>query len=207
MNPKTSTLRALSLLALLGLTTFAANAGLYPPAAPPGSAFIRVFNGTNQARIPAQVGDKNLGDVSALDASAYVFLAPGSYPLKAGSASQNVTLQGAHCYTAAVENDGVHLFDQDCFNSQLKASVSLYNLLDGTFLSLKTADGNTAVVDGVAANAAGHREVNPVKVNLTVFNGASKVADAKPVALERGKAFSLFVTGSASEPMLIWITN
>jgi alginate O-acetyltransferase complex protein AlgF len=142
-----------------------ASAGLYPPAAPPGSAFVRVFNGTMQPKIPAQIGDKNVGDTAAMEASSYVFLPPGSYPAKIGGASQSITLQGSKCYTAALENGGaVHLFEQDCFNSQLK-------------------------------------------VNLAVYNGATKLADAKPVTLERGKTFSLFVTGSASQPVLIWSVN
>ena len=63
------------------------------------------------------------------------------------------------------------------------------------------------MVDGVAANSAGHRQVNPVKANLAVFNGTTKLADAKPVALERGKVYSLFVTGSASAPVLTWVIN
>jgi len=185
-----------------------ASAGLYPPAAPPGSAFVRVFNGTTQPKVSAQIGDKNVGDTAALEASPYIFLAPGSYPAKIGGASQNVALQGSKCYTAALENgNSVHLFEQDCFNSQLKALLSVFNLIDGATLSLKTADGSQAVIDNVAADASGHREVNAVKVNLAVYNGATKLADAKPITLERGKTFSLFVTGSASEPVLIWSVN
>ena len=189
-------------------SALSASAGLYPPAAPPGSAFVRVFNGTTQGKVAAQIGDKNVGDTAALEASSYVFLPPGSYPAKVGSASQNITLQGSRCYTAALESSSsVHLFDQDCFNSQLKALLSVFNLIDGTTLSLKTADGSQAVIDNIAAEASGHREVNAVKVNLAVYNGATKLADAKPIALERGKTFSLFVTGTANEPVLIWSVN
>jgi len=200
------TFRALAALVLAGVA-ISASAGLYPPAAPPGSAFIRVFNGTTQPKVPAQIGDKNVGDTAALEASSYIFLAPGSYPAKIGSASQNVPLQGSKCYTAALEQSGVHLFEQDCFNSQLKALVSVYNLVDGATVSLKTADGSQSVIDNVGANASGHREVNPVKASLAVYNGATKLADAKPVTLERGKTFSLFVTGSTSQPVLIWSVN
>lgn len=101
----------------------------------------------------------------------------------------------------------MHVFEQDCFNSQLKALVSVFNLVDGATVSLKTADGSQSVIDNVGANASGHREVNPVKASLAVYNGATKLADAKPVTLERGKTFSLFVTGSTSQPVLIWSIN
>lgn len=198
--------RAFAALALAGIAT-SATAGLYPPAAPPGSAFIRVFNGTTQPKVAAQIGDKSVGETASLEASPYIFLAPGSYPAKIGSASANVPLQGSKCYTAALEPSGVHLFEQECFNSQLKALVSVFNLVDGSTMSLKTADGSQAVIENVAANASGHREVNPVKASLALYNGATKVADAKPVTLERGKTFSLFVTGSTSQPVLIWSVN
>jgi alginate O-acetyltransferase complex protein AlgF len=85
--------------------------------------------------------------------------------------------------------------------------VSVFNLVDGSTVSLKTADGSQGVIENVAANSSGHREVNPVKANLALYSGATKVADAKPMTLERGKTFSLFVTGSATQPVLIWSVN
>lgn len=198
--------RAAATAALLGSATIA-TAGLYPPAAPPGSAFIRVFNATSQPKVTAQVGSKSLGDVSAMEASSYAFLPPGQYPVKIGDATENATLQGAHCYTATLGSDSkVHQFDQQCFNSQLKALVEVYNMIDGTTLSLRTTDGAT-VVDSVAANAAGQREVNPIKANLVVFDGSNKLADAKPVTLMRGSTYSLFVMGTRSSPVLIWVNG
>ena len=81
-----------------------------------GLAFIRVFNASNQPKVAAQVGSKSLGDVSAMEASSYTFLPPGQYPVKIGDASDNTTLQGSHCYTAAIGADSkVHQFDQQCF--------------------------------------------------------------------------------------------
>ncbi|TBR39446.1 MULTISPECIES: alginate O-acetyltransferase AlgF [Dyella] len=197
-----------SALALVLLACAAtAVAGLYPAAAPPGSAFIRVFNASNQPKVTAQVGSKNLGDVNALEASAYAFLPPGQYPVKIGDASENTNLQGSHCYTAALGSDSkVHQFEQQCFNSQLKSLVAVYNLIDGTTLSLKTADG-TAVVENVAANATGQREVNPIKADLAIYDGANKLADAKPVTLMRGSTYSLFVMGTRSSPVLIWVNG
>jgi alginate O-acetyltransferase complex protein AlgF len=183
-----------------------ATAGLYPPAAPPGSAFVRVFNATAQAKISAKIGDKNVPDAAALDASGYVFLAPGQYPASVGTSQQNLTLARSHCYTLAVTASGLRPFDQDCFNSQLKSLLTVYNLIDGTTLNLRLGNG-TPVINDVAANASNQREVNPVKVDLAVYNGESKLADAKPVALERGKVYSLFVTGTTAEPVLIWIVN
>jgi alginate O-acetyltransferase complex protein AlgF len=199
-------IRAALAVALLGSATVAM-AGLYPPAAPPGSAFIRVFNATSQPKVTAQVGSKDLGSTAAMEASSYQFLPPGQYTVKIGGASQGAQLQGSHCYTAVLEGGNqVHLFDQPCFNSQLKALVAVYNMVDGSTLSLRTSDGQK-VIDQVAANASGEREVNPVKASLAVYDGSTKLADAKPVMLSRGSTYSLFVTGTRSSPVLIWING
>src|SRR3546814_7980548 len=67
----------LLLATTLGAAALQAHAGLYPPAAPPDSAFIRVFNDTAQGRLDAQLGDKKVPDAAPMDASAYVFMPPG----------------------------------------------------------------------------------------------------------------------------------
>src|SRR5207244_4030750 len=100
-----------------------------------------------------------------------------------------------------------HQFDQDCFSSQLKSLLSVFNLIDGANVNLRLAESGAKVIENVAGNAAAHREVNPAKASLAVYDGDTKLADAKPVTLERGKVFSLFVTGTSSEPMLIWVVN
>ncbi|MDB5970732.1 MAG: algF [Hydrocarboniphaga sp.] len=192
---------------VLSAATFSADAGLYPPAAPPDSAFVRVFNATPQGRLKATIGDHAIPDAAPMDASSYVFLPPGSYPAKISGAEKTVSLDSKRCYTAAAEPGAIQLFDQDCFNSQLKSLVSVYNLIDGATLSVKVGENGPAVIDGVAANTAGHREVNPVKADLVVYNGGTKLAQAKPVTLERGKVFSLFVTGSVAAPVLTWVVN
>ena len=191
----------------LALASGAAFAGLYPPAAPPGSAFVRVFNATTQPHLTGSIGDKQIRDVPAYGASSYLFLSPGSYPAQIGSASTSLTLSGSHCYTAALTGGGIHLFDQPCFNSQIKALVALYNVEDGAKLSLRTADGKTSVIKGVASGHAGHRAVNAISATFAVFDGDKKLSDAKPVSLQRGKAFSLFVTGSPAQPNLVWVVN
>lgn len=197
----------LGLAAAAALVSQIADAGLYPRAAPPGSAFVRLFNASPNPHVSAKIGDKQIPDTPPLDASAYVFVEPGEQQSTIGTSDQKVKLDSNRCYTLAVTPAGVQKFEQDCFSSQLKSLLSVYNLIDGTHLSLRMADSGTKVIDGVAAGAAAHREVNPAKATLAIFNGDTKLADAKPVQLERGKAFSLFVTGTADQPQLIWVVN
>jgi alginate O-acetyltransferase complex protein AlgF len=209
MNKLTSRLPRMPLLlaTTLGAAALQAHAGLYPPAAPPDSAFIRVFNDTTQGKLDAQLGGKRVPDAAPMDASSYVFLPPGQYDATIGGKSDQLSLATRRCYTAALTPSAIKLFDQACFSSQLKSLISVFNLVDGTTLTVKAGETGPAVVDGVAANDSGHREVNPVKASLVVFNGDTRLAAAKPVTLERGKVYSLFVTGTTAAPVLTWVIN
>lgn len=180
--------------------------GVYGPAAPPDAAFIRVFNATAQAELQARIADKVLDDIPAFGASEFVFLPAGKYTLSAGPASEAVALKPGRYYTAAIEGKAFRVLENDRYNNRLKALVIVYNLVDGSTLSLKTADGRP-VIENVAANSSSSREVNAVKVNLALFDGARKVSDVKPMNLERGRAFSLFVAGDREQPVTTWIVN
>ena len=115
-------------------------------------------------------------------------------------------LKPGRYYTAALRGGQFRLLDNDRYANRLKALVIVYNLVDGSTLSLKTTDGR-GVVENVAANSFGTREVNAVKVNLALFDGAKKVTDVKPMNLERGRAFSLFVAGNREQPVTAWVVN
>jgi alginate O-acetyltransferase complex protein AlgF len=184
----------------------AGDEGVYGPVAPPDSAFIRVFNATAQGELEGRIGDKVLSDIGAFGASDFVFLPAGKYTLTVGAVSQPVTLKPNRYYTAALEGKDLRLLDNDRYSNRLKALLIVYNLVDGSTMSLKTADGR-AVVENVAANSFGTREVNAVKVNLALFDGAKQVAEVKPMNLERGRAFSLFVAGSREQPVTAWVVN
>ncbi len=184
----------------------AGDEGVYGPAAPRDAAFVRVFNATAQPELEARIGDKVLSEIPAFGASEFVFLPAGSYTLTAGKASQPVTLKRGKYYTAALEGDGLRVIENDRYANRLKALVIVYNLVDGATLSLRTPDGRD-VVEAVRENGFGTREVNPVRVQLALFDGQKKVADVRPMSLERGRAFSLFVAGSREQPVASWVVN
>ena len=71
--------------------------------------------------------------------------------------------------------------------------------------SKKTADGKTDVVKAVSATGTGEREITPVKVSFALFDGDKKVSDLKPVALERGEAAVLYITGNGSNLSPVWV--
>lgn len=201
---------AATMLAALLAAPPAATAGddaLYGPEAPPGSAFIRIFNATDQADLNVQVGSKPVPDVEAWEVSDFEFLPPGTHQLSAGAVTQNVSLQPNRFYTAVVTGEGVRLLDNQPYKNRLKALVILYNLTDADAVSLRTTDGRSTVIDGVAADASGTREVNPARVPLAVFRGDQQLGQAPSVSFTRGKAYSLFAVGRASAPRLVWAVN
>lgn len=193
--------------AALAASPARADEGLYGPAAPPGSAFIRIFNGMPHSINEARVGPEDFNEVPPFDASEFTFLPPGTHALSAGPVKENVTLKPDRWYTAAVIDGKLKLLDSERYGNRMKALVIVYNLLDGSELSLKTADGRTPVVDKVAPQSTGQREVNAVKTQLALYRGDQRVAAVRPVALERGRAFSLFVTGSPDAPVPVWVVN
>jgi alginate O-acetyltransferase complex protein AlgF len=190
----------------LALPAHAGDEGVYGPTAPPDAAFIRVFNGTAQAELEARIGDKVITDIGSFNASEFAFLTAGKHTLTVGGASQPVTLKQGRYYTAVLEGRELRLLENERYTNRLKALVIVYNLVDGSTLSLKTPDGR-AVVDNVGANSFGLREVNAVRANLALFEGDKKVAEVKPMNLERGRAFSLFVAGSREQPVTAWVVN
>jgi alginate O-acetyltransferase complex protein AlgF len=207
---KDSRIARIALVATALLAAAAARAGdegIYGPDAPPDSAFLRVFNATPQPLEDVRLGAEDIGEVHAYQASEFVFVAPGTHTLSAGPLTRPVKLAADRYYTAVLQDGRFALLDNERYHNRLKALVIVYNLVDAGALSLRTGDGRAAVVDAVAPNAFGTREVNAVRTTLALYEGNRRVAPVPPVTLERGRAFSLFVAGSKQQPVPVWVVN
>ncbi|KAF1307333.1 alginate O-acetyltransferase AlgF [Pseudomonas putida] len=210
MTTKTSIAKALTLAAGLSLASMQAFAGadaaLYGPTAPKGSTFVRLYN-ASPAPAAASVGNTQIKQVGAQASSDFSFLPGGDYTAQVAGKSVPVKLAADKYYTLVNNGSGnPQLIEEPPFKNKQKALVRVQNLSDQS-LALKTADGKTEVVTPVAAKGRGEREINPVKVNLALFAGDKKVSDVKPVALERGEAAVLYVTGSGSSLSPVWVTR
>jgi len=210
MTTKTSIAKALTLAAGLSLASMQAFAGadaaLYGPTAPKGSTFVRLYNAAS-APAAASVGNTQIKQVGAQASSDFSFLPGGDYTAQVGGKSVQVKLASDKYYTLVNSGSGnPQLIEEPPFKNKQKALVRVQNLSDQS-LTLKTADGKTEVVTPVAAKGRGEREINPVKVNLALYAGDKKVSDVKPVALERGEAAVLYVTGSGSSLSPVWVTR
>lgn len=207
-SSKTNLLKTCVLAASLGFVSLSAFAGgdaaLYGPTAPKGSTFVRVYNASS-SEISASVGNTSLNEIGPLASSDFGFMPQGDYTAKVGSQSLPVKLASDHYYTIVNNTSGSpQLVEEPPFKNKQKSLVRVQNLSDKA-LTLKTADGKTDVVKGVSAKGTGEREINPVKVSFALFDGDKKVADLKPVALERGEAAVLYVTGSGSSLSPVWV--
>ncbi|MGV6397516.1 alginate O-acetyltransferase AlgF [Pseudomonas caspiana] len=206
-NGKKGLLKTCALVAgisLFSLQAFAGDSALYGPTAPKGSTFVRVYNASS-AEISASVGNTNLNEVGPQASTAFSFMPQGDYSAKLGSQTVPVKLAGDHYYTLVNNASGKpQLVEEPPFKNKQKSLVRVQNLSDKA-LTLKTADGKTDVVKTVAAKGTGEREINPVKVSLALYDGDKKVTDLKPVALERGEAAVLYITGSGSSLSPVWV--
>jgi len=180
---------------------------LYGPDAPPGSAFIRLFNATDEHDLQSQIGDVEFDDSGAWGITEFEFLPPGQQQIVVGSVSQEISLEPDQFYTAVYDGQSVRLLQNQRYENRLKALLILYNLTDAKQLSLRTPDGSATIIDGVAQETYGTREVNAARARLSLFSGDTHVADTPPVTLNRGKAFSLFAVGPSTAPRLVWASN
>ncbi|NWE40437.1 alginate O-acetyltransferase AlgF [Pseudomonas yamanorum] len=192
-------------MSVVSMSAFAGgDAALYGPVAPKGSSFVRVYNASNQ-EVSATVGSTNLSEVAPLASSDFSFMPGGDYSAKVGSQTLPVKLAADHYYTLVSSGSGQpQLIEEPPFKNKQKSLVRVQNLSDKS-LTLKTADGKTDVVQAVAAKGRGEREINPVKVSLALYEGDKKVGDVKPVALERGEAAVLYVTGTGANLSPVWV--
>ena len=138
-----SLLRQSLYLMLLAITTAATadDAALYGPEAPPGSAFIRIFNATPTTIGDASVAGKPFRKLAQYEASDFQFVANGSYVLKIGEATEQVPMRAGKYYTATVDSHGIKVHELTPPENRLKALVMVFNLTERPGIALKTQDG------------------------------------------------------------------
>jgi alginate O-acetyltransferase complex protein AlgF len=192
---------------VLGLGALQANAdegGLYGPKAPKGSTFVRAYN-AGSSELSVNVGNTALTEVPPLGSSDFKFLPAGNYSAQVGSSNLSVKLEADRYYTLVNQaGKDPQLVEEPAFKNKQKALLRVQNLSDAK-LTLKTADGKTAVVEDVAPQGRGERDINPVKVGLALFDGERKVSDLKPVSLQRGEVVCLYITGSGGKLSPVWV--
>lgn len=186
--------------------------GLYDPVAPAGSAFIRFMNAdpsvkNNQA--PTANG-KQYEEVDYAQVSPYYPIPKGALKTTFMTASTEATLEEGKFYTQVLRAERIEtIADPVTEKNPNKAQVSFYNLSVTPEVSLKTADGATAITtEPVKSGKAAARLLNAIKLNSGIFNGTTRLAAVDALALERGKAYSIVLFSDENgEPKVVTTTN
>lgn len=191
-----------------GVIRIDAESGLYDPAPPPGSAFVRIINATGTAELASKLDGAAWTRTTASGPSEYRPVPAGDHQAAIGAESATFAVEAGRFYSIVAGGDAaapqLTVMPDAKLDSMAKALVSLYNLTDMPTLSLKTADGKVAVIEGVAADAAGNRQVNPLKVQFAVFDGEQSIAAIDEVSIERGAAYSVIVTDIGGKLQVQW---
>lgn len=179
--------------------------GLYAPAPPADAAFIRVIHALeSDPAIDISVGEVNYGELGFSQMSPYRVVIQGNRSLKAGDISQDFEVSAGKFYTLAITDTGVLVLEDASSANRAKALLILYNLSSLPTTDLKTADGKTEVLMGVAPGEQKSIEVNGITVDLAVSSDGKEIQVFPGVKLERGAAYSVIVLDASTA---IWVAS
>ena len=150
------------------------------------------------------VGSTSLNDVAPLGSSDFKFLPPGSYTAQVGQQSLPVKLDPDSYYTLVSQPGGKPAGGRAAVQEQAEGAGAG---AEPQRLEADPEDRRRQDRRGqdVGPQSHGDREINPVKVNLALFDGSKKVSDLKPVTLARGEVVCLYVTGSGGKLAPVWV--
>jgi hypothetical protein len=207
-----------ALLALAALSSLAAAqaegtlAQLYAARPPAGSSFVRVVH-PDAGNLRVKIADGPEQTLSgSKPASSYAIVkgdTPFAIQLDGKSAGSMKVAPGS--FTTLVPRSpgknaaGRFTAIDDSGGSQdaLKAELRFYNLsTDCAEGSLQVAPAGPALFKGVAPAASASRSINPVSAQLGATCGQAASAPISLPQLQPGDHYSLFLTGTASAPVL-----
>lgn len=177
--------------------------GLYDPAPPAGSAFIRFINAGNDSVAPS-IGDKQFDTLETRQVSAYFVFGKGDAEISFGEQSKELKIEEGQFYSAIL-NEGLFVLTDTPNTDRTKSQIQFYNFSTHEALSLKTADGKVTITEGAAPNENRVRPINAVKLETALYKGDAKVGEPSTINLKRGMVHSAFVFPETDK--IIWVTN
>lgn len=186
-----------------------ADAGLYDPAPPPGSAFVRFIrdqagSGSEQAKLNGKVYDY----LDFKDVSSYFAVPQGKIQAEVGAAKTDVDIESGKFYSVILDDAGKLQVNTDPQNeNQAKSQIILYNLSPANDISLKTADGKVEIVPSLTQGKVAERQINPVKVPLAVYKDGKFLKDLGSYTLNRSQSYSVVVLDDSNIEVVKATTN
>ena len=207
-NRVRTSLGLVGLFIALSVGAVRAQDNLYGPSAPPDAAYVRVVNAVPGPEVEVRLADA-VRLVGFATVTAYQVLEPGEATLNVAGEDVLLTVEAGEFYTAVVTPEGVNVLHDEALVDASRALLTLYNFSSLGPIDLKTADGETDVVSGVAPLSEGSVVVNQAEVALGVFAGGERVMGLEPSLLERGTAYSVLVFDGADNgeggPVVVFV--
>lgn len=201
-------LLAAAVLLAAPAAALAQDAGLYDPAPPADSAFVRFVDASLKGDGAGSVDGASL-DVSGDGVSAFVVVKSGDHTIALGDASATATFEAGNYYTVVFAEPGASptVIKDEVLTNPAKAGLHFYNLTGEAGLSLSAPKQKVAIFENVGPGEMKFRPVGAVDVDLAVEAGGKTVAEVGSVKLERRAAKSVLVVASAAGPKALVVDN
>ena len=173
----------------------AGDEGLYDPAPPPGSAFIRFLrDNSSSGSVPVKANGKIFDYLDFKEVSSYFVIPHGEVKAEIGALSSNFPAEEGKFYTVILgDNNKLDVKTDPVNNNLAKAQIILYNLSGEGDISLKTSDGKIDIIPSLASGQVSEKKINPVKVSMAVYKDGKIVKDLGVQSLDRSQSYSVVV--------------
>ncbi|WP_181702170.1 alginate O-acetyltransferase AlgF [Chthonobacter albigriseus] len=201
-------LLAATILAAAPVAALAQDAGLYDPAPPADSAFVRFVDASLKGDGTGSVDGAPL-DLSGDGVSSFVVVKSGEHSVTYGDATASAAFDAGNYYTVVFNEagQGPVVIKDEVLTNPAKAGLHFYNLTGEAGLSLAAPKQKVAIFENVGPGEMKFRPVGAVDVDLAVESGGKTVVDVGSVKLERRAAKSVLVVASAAGPKAVVVDN
>jgi len=191
-------------ISLLSINVSAADEAVLYDLAPADAAFVRIINADTDSAISASVSDKTVTSAGYCQASSYEYVSAGAYELTIDEKTWAGDLKQAKTYTFVISKTTLSVIEDDIFINPKKGQFAAYNLTDKHAISVKTKDGKKSIFKEVTENQHVSREVNPIKIGLSIYEAETMLLEADTAKFQRGKSNNLFVCGKENNYVTTW---
>ena len=181
------------------------DSGLYDPAPPEGSAFVRFINASGaEGAEKSGANGKGYMRLKNREISPYFVVKQGTADVSFGALKHSFEVKAGKFYTVVWAED-LSIIEDETNDNRAKSQILFYNLSARETLTLKTSDGSVAIVENVGKGMSGVRQINPVKIEAAVYEGDTKITDIEPLSLERGMAYSAIIFADSDD--VVWVRS
>lgn len=180
-------------------------AQLYAPRPPAGSAFVRVLQ-PEAAPVQVQIGKHAPQALGADRLASRYNVVKGGEPFRVsigGKVVGTLSVAAGSYQSLVLEGGKLRVLDDSAASDDaLKAELRFYNLVGDCPSGLLQVEGGPTLFTEVPPTSSQARAINPVSASLSAACGSAQAKAVTLPPLQPGDHYALFLTGSASQPVL-----